>query len=452
MNTKKNRRNTFYDSRTTGEEADPLIIGGKAMHRLNDSERGNGPLAFEVNGENKHRQTKVLEDLFHDNESVSVDSLRSEGTNETKGKSLRSSNKIESRHSSSVQMTISDLFEADEDLYTDKNVLECEVPQLTAWYKEASNGNIVKGICVDEVVNAKEKILNESCEFGTLIEASEEESFLEKRLPAEEFGTRSFLRSFISSFEDQGKKPLQPLHQAFSEDEVCKSPTSISAEDDPKGLNQPANIPYDSKIENESITFDFMYPAPGESRIANGTTENIKEKVESGQSRNFLDNTNLHAEDISDARSTSVIQCSSTMDNSTGVIRGQALNIKNVTYDNASEPSLVQGPSYKGMRADPHITKKNHENLNDVSIFDPVQYDGGESSFFAGGLATYSGPIAHSGSLSLRSDSSATSGRSFAFPILQSEWNSSPVRMAKGDGRYFRKHKSWRSGLLCCRF
>lgn len=213
MNTKENRRKSFYDSRSIGEEADPLAIGGKEMHRLNDSKRGNGPLAFEANGENEHRQTKVLEDLFHDNESASMDSLRSEGSNETKGKSSQSSKEKESRHSSSVQMIISDLFEADEDLYTDKNVLECEVPQLTAWYKETSNDHIVKDICVDEVVNVKEKILNESCEVGTLTEASEEESFVEKRLPVEEFGTRSFLRYFISSFEDQGNIPLQPLRQ-----------------------------------------------------------------------------------------------------------------------------------------------------------------------------------------------------------------------------------------------
>lgn len=91
-----------------------------------------------------------MEDLFDDNESVSMDSLRSEDSNETKVKGLQSSKKKDSLHSSSVEMTIFDLFEADEDLYTDKNVLQCEVPQLTAWYKETSNGHILKDLCVDE--------------------------------------------------------------------------------------------------------------------------------------------------------------------------------------------------------------------------------------------------------------------------------------------------------------
>jgi hypothetical protein len=80
----------------------------------------------------------------------------------------------------------------------------------------------------------------------------------------------------------------------------------------------------------------------------------------------------------------------------------------------------------------------------------------GETSFSAAdsvsisGHITYSGPIAYSGSLSVRSDASTTSGRSFAFPILQSEWNSSPVRMAKADKR--RQKGGWRHTLLCCRF
>ncbi|ONK69366.1 uncharacterized protein A4U43_C05F22100 [Asparagus officinalis] len=77
----------------------------------------------------------------------------------------------------------------------------------------------------------------------------------------------------------------------------------------------------------------------------------------------------------------------------------------------------------------------------------------GESSL--SGPSILSGPIANSGhipfsgNISLRSDSSTTSARSFAFPILQSEWNSSPVKMAKAERR---KHRGWKMGLLCCRF
>ncbi|EPS74125.1 hypothetical protein M569_00636, partial [Genlisea aurea] len=80
--------------------------------------------------------------------------------------------------------------------------------------------------------------------------------------------------------------------------------------------------------------------------------------------------------------------------------------------------------------------------------------DVGESSFSREeGLVSYSGPVTHGGSISMRSDGSATSGRSFAFPILHAEWNSSPVRMSKAEGgRHFRRFKGWKSGVFCCRF
>ncbi|CAN8312154.1 unnamed protein product [Cochlearia groenlandica] len=69
------------------------------------------------------------------------------------------------------------------------------------------------------------------------------------------------------------------------------------------------------------------------------------------------------------------------------------------------------------------------------------------------GHITYSGPVSVSGNLSVRSDGSTVSARSFAFPILEQEWNSSPVRMVKADKK-LRKDNKWRhySLLLCCRF
>ncbi|CAM0945498.1 unnamed protein product [Alopecurus aequalis] len=63
-----------------------------------------------------------------------------------------------------------------------------------------------------------------------------------------------------------------------------------------------------------------------------------------------------------------------------------------------------------------------------------------------------SGHLAYSGSISIRSDSSTTSTRSFAFPVLQRDWISSPVRMAKGERRRARRRYGWRKGFLCCKF
>ncbi|KAE9595691.1 hypothetical protein Lalb_Chr17g0341461 [Lupinus albus] len=95
---------------------------------------------------------------------------------------------------------------------------------------------------------------------------------------------------------------------------------------------------------------------------------------------------------------------------------------------------------------------------NDVAVLSLIHDSLGESSFSGVGHGSsrihYSGPVPYSGSISLRSESSTTSTRSFAFPVVPSEWNSSPVRMAKPDKSNYRKHRSWRQGLglLCCRF
>ncbi|KAK9707133.1 hypothetical protein RND81_07G174500 [Saponaria officinalis] len=79
----------------------------------------------------------------------------------------------------------------------------------------------------------------------------------------------------------------------------------------------------------------------------------------------------------------------------------------------------------------------------------------GETSFSAAtappSSITYMGPFSHTGNISLRSESSAGSTRSFAFPVLQAEWNSSPVRMAKAEHRN-RKQRGWVHSIMCCRF
>ncbi|CAN6268167.1 unnamed protein product [Urochloa humidicola] len=79
-----------------------------------------------------------------------------------------------------------------------------------------------------------------------------------------------------------------------------------------------------------------------------------------------------------------------------------------------------------------------------------------ESSFsgpsITSGPVTSSGHIPYSGNISLRSESSTTSTRSFAFPVLQNEWNSSPVKMAKADRRRLREDRGWGYRILCCKF
>ncbi|WCJ35782.1 18S pre-ribosomal assembly protein gar2-related [Euphorbia peplus] len=127
---------------------------------------------------------------------------------------------------------------------------------------------------------------------------------------------------------------------------------------------------------------------------------------------------------------------------------------------NSSAPTASQGGDGSQPGGSGHAKSQNSSRPEDTGT-EPfscqLQYCEGESSFSAAGvpisgLISYSGPITYSGSLSLRSDSSTTSTRSFAFPVLQSEWNSSPVRMAKAERRCMRKQRGWRHAILCCRF
>lgn len=127
-------------------------------------------------------------------------------------------------------------------------------------------------------------------------------------------------------------------------------------------------------------------------------------------------------------------------------------NLDNVKPATTGEPECIHEL--------PPDTKSaaNHQDTasDNVTESNQLQRGGGESSFSVAGpvsgLITYSGPIASSGSMSLRSDGSNTSVRSFAFPILQTEWNSSPVRMAKVDQRLSKKHRGWKQALMCCKF
>ncbi|KAG5391978.1 hypothetical protein IGI04_021941, partial [Brassica rapa subsp. trilocularis] len=103
-----------------------------------------------------------------------------------------------------------------------------------------------------------------------------------------------------------------------------------------------------------------------------------------------------------------------------------------------------------------------NQRLNNVHVEDSYDhhhlfssYEFGARSFSEAaesGLAhiTYSGPISISESLSARSDGSTVSANSFAFPVLQGEWNSSPARMVRAKKR---QEKGWRHySLICCRF
>lgn len=91
---------------------------------------------------------------------------------------------------------------------------------------------------------------------------------------------------------------------------------------------------------------------------------------------------------------------------------------------------------------------QNVDNEETSSAFsEPIAFSG---ALTYQGLTSYSGQVPYSGSISHRSDSS-TSTRSFAFPILASDWNSSPVKMDAPDPLYYRQRRKWHFCFCCSR-
>ncbi|KAL7110423.1 hypothetical protein ACP275_05G025300 [Erythranthe tilingii] len=283
-------------------------------------------------------------------------------------------------------------------------------------------------------------------ENPTLIDASEKRSFVDKTLPIHEFGTRSFLRSFINSFDGDDNTNSNNITVEHLQDQEISS-----SEAGPKGDHVQANsLSFKSKVENGSITFNFKSPAPA--GVTKPVTENIEEQsiIGSGNPSNATTTSIGEIEEENPLKKTDDVFVFSD-DFSSTTKKVDKLEMEIVTPKTipsvAKESSSDDGVSSSGKS----VNSANSEVTFGGSNF--LKRDEGETSFSAGGLITFSGPAAYSGSISHRSDGSATSGRSFAFPVLQEEWNSSPERIPKeGVGRDFRKHKGWRSGLLCCRF
>ncbi|GER50466.1 18S pre-ribosomal assembly protein gar2 [Striga asiatica] len=233
---------------------------------------------------------------------------------------------------------------------------------------------------VDELMPKVETNRVETDKTLSNCSADQNNSFVERALPIQEFGTRSFLRSFISSLDSEGNNK----GERFSHDQKVTLKENV----------QTSILPYNSKIESKSITFDFDPP------LSEETTAGIS-NVQGRKNSNFYGTSDSIQEG-----------------------HEESLKVENGVIIDGNEPVVDQ-------------EKTEHDY---------------ESSFSNDGFAPQSGLIPFSGSISFRSDGSAASGRSFAFPILQTEWASSPVRMTKADGRHLRKPRFWRSGLLCCRF
>ncbi|XP_062163000.1 uncharacterized protein LOC133869901 isoform X2 [Alnus glutinosa] len=400
-------------------------------------------------------------------------------------------------------------FDEDSDFVMDKGVKECELPELTVCYKE-STYQVVKDICIDEGVPSPEKILFDSgsdektvcvdlplekdqnkesvkekedikmsipdglqisaendsnkdsanqCDSKDLMQTREdvtdsnandvpEEMFLPgNKLPLLDMGTYT---SHFKSSNNDSNKVEQQLFQVSVEKAILASPALISAAEesnnssgDPVLAN--STLAYATK-ESKNCTGDAMLATPA-------LVSSAEESKDSSGDEMLASPTQVStAGESGNGSPVNELSYNSKVENGS------------ITFD---FDSLAPAASGTEECLETQKTSKLEEGVSDAhTVSWQLQRGQGETSFSAVGrgeenfhsvgplasLINYSGPIPYSGSVSLRSDSSTTSTRSFAFPILQSEWNSSPVRMAKPARRRFRKPKHWGQSLLCCRF
>ncbi|XP_073138858.1 uncharacterized protein [Henckelia pumila] len=265
-----------------------------------------------------------------------------------------------------------------------------------------------------------------------------EETFVVSSLPIQEFGTRSFLRSFLNSLDIEENSIVQPRNinkQIPFGESVSESTFAVSsAEAEQKEDIQATSMLYRSRVKRRSITFNFNSPIPGV----------MIESQDLDEHENLSETGKYSTGNISDRS----LDAYSNNSSSTSPVHF----IMNEDTSNEKGQEMSSPPNNCGQEIEPRSPKHERGNSDNVSVVSQTQYDGADLSHSAASFVTFSGPIAYSGSLSLRSDGSATSTRSFAFPILLSEENRSPMRMENTDLRHFQKHKDWRSGLLCCRF
>ncbi|KAL2349100.1 hypothetical protein Fmac_003100 [Flemingia macrophylla] len=322
------------------------------------------------------------------------------------------------------------------DVCLDKTVTECE-PQLEVCYKE-SNFHAVKDICVDEGALTKDKVM--------FVNTDDDKAY--NFFPSESCESKEKQKDNISI----NVLNLPPTEESDKVSANCYQHKDLMHKDDNTTGNLSANVnDNEEKLlpEDKILLKDLFAEDP------------VSSDDKAGQ---IADEPELHSQ--SEEYKNSVEE--PTLAGSSLALADDKLNTDSLpleieSFIHQSNPSASaecgkEECQVGGCKCDEiqHASKLVEGMPDDQAVTSHIHHSLGESSFSAigpiSGRISYSGPVPYSGSISLRSDSSTTSTRSFAFPILQNEWNSSPVRMAKADRRRFWRQRCWKDSFLCCKF
>lgn len=320
------------------------------------------------------------------------------------------------------------------DVYMDKTVTECE-SQLEVCYKE-SNYHVVKDICVDEGALTKDKVM--------FVNTVDDKAY---NFPSESYESKE-------KHEDNTSINVLNLPPTEESDKVsanCDQAMDLIHKDDDATGKISANVNEEMVLPEDKVLLQDLFAEDTVS--SDHKDEQISDEPEPHsqpeESKNSVEEPTLASPSLAltdDESNTDSVP----------------LEIESFHHQlNPSAPAECgkeecQVGSCKCDEILQTLNKPVEGKSDDQAVTSHIHHSFGESSFSAigpvSGRISYSGPVPYSGSISLRSDSSTTSTRSFAFPILQNEWNSSPVRMAKADRRRFRKQWCWKDSFLCCKF
>ncbi|KAF8039192.1 hypothetical protein BT93_B1675 [Corymbia citriodora subsp. variegata] len=350
------------------------------------------------------------------------------------------------------------------DHLVDRNDQDLRVPELMICYRESSFLRF-KDICIDDSVNSLENVLFETDKHKgnrtNSLGGKDKESNLSYGRMDDHFSTSNCLNSseyhyFEDAVEPHVRANLVPTEikvdnavdaNSKAKDVALEILPCNSSDNVYNGTAQPS-----SKESNlEQIT--DAAASTSASEVIRGSLEDASATSEDPSSAsNSEDSMNRsQLEKLPDNCKTNRVACPLV----SGGTRKDAPNTSEVEHRSTASNSDASAPastSGEEIHTTETRNKTKHDGVSDSQIEHQADTFSGELSFSMSSFITYSGPIGYSGNLSLRSEGSTASTRSFAFPTLQNEWNSSPVRMAKADQRTFRRHRGWRQGLLCCRF
>ncbi|KAK9115973.1 hypothetical protein Sjap_014920 [Stephania japonica] len=378
-------------------------------------------------------------------------------------------------------------FENDTELCTDKIVMEYQLPELVC-FKDGAYHQVVKDICVDDGLLSCDKISIENLDLHDkgllsflqtdfyindswskeMVETSDivpnqTNPFVkcdyEEDVSRESAG-ENFLGNGEEYFEEIGKTVSNQYNPFLQYDceidvDICSSKSSTS--------NSEGEVDHIEKVNvNEEDIPEKLHLAQ-QLEVDDSHTHQGQFDFDGKEGHQLADQDTSKEEDI--ASNITCIAEDSYCNEQKDIPSDSKSEIGSIiTFDFPSSPPGMDSGEKDLQNAETQLPAQtlNTWNTDEAAVDSRTASN---RSFFVhncgdsilsmtdvSGPIPYSGQIPYSGSTSLRSDSSTTSTRSFAFPVMHSEWNSSPVKMAKADPRSYRRHRGWRISRFCCRF